>query len=303
MWKKIFVMLCLSLPAFWLSRIPRAAGVFEGYGGHSQIGTVTESTLSEISGITPSRAVKGLWWAHNDSGDQARIYLINAGGRLLGRYGVTGARHRDWEDIGGYTGKDGKHTLYIADFGDNGLKRDDLTLYLVKEPGFPGGAPKTLQNGVTEPAEALPFRYPDGKHDAEALFIDPQSGRPYIVIKTMSPPGGIYRFPLPLRPGKIVTLEKMKGAAVDHISKLLLVTGAAAAPDGSRVVIRTYFSAFEIKKAGSGAFEKIFSSMPESIKLPMERQGEAISYTLDGKSLVTTSEKIPAPIFQLTRQR
>jgi hypothetical protein len=272
------------------------------YGEATQIGTITTQSLAEISGMTPSRTARGRWWVHNDSGDKARIYLIDERGKLHGRFTVTGARNRDWEDMAGFVDGDKKPMLYLADFGDNARKRDDLTLYRVKEPALSKNGSKAVRDGATEPAAAFPFRYPDGRHDAEALFVDPKNGRPYVITKTMSSLGGVYRFPLPLRPKEKVTLEKVSGEAVDQISKLLMVTGAAVSPGGSRVVIRTYFGAHEMMRAGgSGSFETIFKSQLQAIKIPLLRQGEAISYTLDGRSIVTTSEKIPAPIFKLTR--
>jgi hypothetical protein len=238
---------------------------------------------------------------HNDSGDQARIYVVDSKGKLLGRYSVTGARNRDWEDIAGFTAN-GKPMLYIADMGDNSRKRDDLTIYRIKEPDLSKG----VRDGKTEPATALPFRYPDGHHDAEAIFVDPQNGRPYIVTKTFSPPCGIYRFPLPLRPNVMVTLEKIEssvGPAVERITNLMLATGAATSPDGNHVVVRTYFNAYEMTRARGGSFETIFKSEPREVRLALERQGEAINYSRDGKSIVTTSEKIPAPIYKIDIRR
>jgi hypothetical protein len=272
------------------------------YGEATQIGTITSQSLAEISGMTPSRTARGLWWVHNDSGDKARIYLIDERGKLHGRFIVTGARNRDWEDMAGYLDNNKRPMLYLADFGDNSRKRDDLIIYRIKEPVIPKGGSKGLRDGATESAEAFPFRYPDGRHDAEALLVDPKNGRPYVITKTMSSSGGVYRFPLPLRPKEKVTLEKVPGKAVDQISNLLMVTGAAVSPDGRRVVIRTYFGAYELSRASSGGnFETIFKSELTTIKLPLLRQGEAIGYSLDGRSIVTTSEKIPAPIFRLTR--
>ncbi len=268
------------------------------YGEPVQLGMITNPKLAEISGITPSHTAKGLWWVHNDSGDQARIYIINSSGKLLGQYTVAEARNRDWEDMAGYKDSRGTPMLYLADSGDNELKRDDLTIYRVKEPDLSKG----VMTGMTATAEAFPFRYPDGRQNAEALFVDPKNGRPYLVTKTMSPPCGVYRFPLPLRPGVKATLEKVEGAGADRISKMMLVTGAANSPDGRRVIVRSYFGAFELSRDGGGTFESIFKSVPESIKLAPERQGEAISYTTDGRSVVTTSEKIPAPIFKVTRE-
>jgi hypothetical protein len=274
-----------------------AAPVADAYGEAQLIGTISDPQLNEISGLAPSHSAKGLWWAHNDSGDQARLYVINSAGKKLGQFIVAGAKNRDWEDMASYIGKDGQAMLLIADSGNNGATQEELTLYRLKEPNL-----AKSKSGETEPAEVFTFRYPDGKFDAEALFVDPASGRPYLVTKTNKPPCAIYRFPLPLRAGQTMTLEKVKGAATQRVGQLLMTTGAAASPDGNRVVVRTYFTALELMRAKGGGFETIFSSEPETIKIPLERQGEAISYTADGKALVTTSEGVPAPFYQLPRQ-
>ncbi len=275
------------------------AGASEGaaYSAPEQVGVINDAALGEISGLTPSRTGKGLWWVHNDSGDRARLYVINSRGRLLARFTVAGARHRDWEDLASGPGRDGKPALYIADFGDNARRRDDLMLYRVKEPDLSKG----VKDGVTQAAEAFPFEYPDGHHDAEALLVDPKSGRPYVVTKSFRPPCGVYRFPLPLRPDEKVTLEKVSGAGAERISQLTLVTGAAASPDGRRAVVRTYFGAYELARDAGESFESIFNATPVSVALAQEKQGEAISYAPDGRSIFTVSERIPAPIFQIKR--
>ena len=36
------------------------------------IGTITDGKLAEISGLAPSRTAKGMWWVHNDSGNEAK---------------------------------------------------------------------------------------------------------------------------------------------------------------------------------------------------------------------------------------
>ncbi len=267
------------------------------YGAPQQIGEITDPALTEISGLAPSRTGKGLWWVHNDSGDKPRLYVVNAKGKLLARFAVPGARHRDWEDMAPGPGRNGKPALYIGDIGDNSRVRDDLRLYRVKEPDLSKG----VKDGETEMAEAFPFRYPDGRHDAEALFVDPKSGRPYIVTKIFSPPGGVYRFPMPLRADRKVTLERVSGAGAERISQLMLVTGAAASPDGKRAVVRTYLGAYEMARAGQGSFELLFDATPTPVKLAPEKQGEAISYAPDGRSILTVSEKIPAPIYQIKR--
>jgi hypothetical protein len=296
---------CAASSVFNASK-PESASSLQGrdssvsYTAPKQIGTITNAQLTEISGLAPSRINKGIWWAHNDSGDQARLYALNNKGQLLTKYNVKGAKNVDWEDLASGPGSDDKPALYIADIGNNSLSRSELVIYRVSEPHLAQTAPKTVLTGETVAAEAFRFRYPDGKHDAEALFVDPQSGRPYLVTKKMAPPCAIYRFPLPLQPGKTVTLEKVTGKAVEAIAQLALVTGATASPDGKRVAIRTYFTAIELARTG-GRFESVFNAEPLTIKLPLERQGEAISFTADGKALVTTSERLPAALFQLVR--
>ncbi len=279
----------------------RASTGGSSYATAKRFGTITDSQLTEISGLAPSRTLPGVWWVHNDSGDQPRVYALNSRGQLLAKFTVAGARHIDWEDMAAGPGPDGKPALYLADSGNNSLSRGELRLYRVAEPNLSKATPKNVLTGETEAAETFPFRYPDGKHDAEAIFLDPQSGRPYLVTKQMTPPCAVYRFPLPLRAGQTVTLEKVTtGKALKAIAQLALVTGAATAPDGKRVVIRTYFTALELVRTG-GKFEALFNAEPQTIQIPLEKQGEAISYTLDGKALMTTSEKLPAPLYQLGR--
>ena len=47
------------------------------------------------------------------------------------------------------------------------------------------------------------------------------------------------------------------------------------------------------------SFASLFAAPFEHVVLPLERQGESIAYTGDGKALVTTSEQIPAPLWRL----
>ena len=165
------------------------------YGEAQLIGTVTDKSLAEISGIVASQINAGVFWVHNDSGDKARVFAINAKGNVLATVNVTGAKNVDWEDMGIGSGKDGKDALYISDAGNNGGSRDNLVIYRIPEPKI--DAAKKIDS-VT--AEAFPFSYPDGNHDCEAIIVNPSNGQIYLVTKTMKSDCGVYRFPLPLRP-------------------------------------------------------------------------------------------------------
>src|SRR5262245_52055310 len=189
--------------------------------------------------MTAASVVRGGWWVENDSGNTPDLHLIAASGKLLRTVRVRGATNVDWEDLASGPGANGRRTLYLGDIGDNGQVRDDLVVYRMAEPS---------RGAHSVAATALPFRYPDRRHNAEALFVDPASGRIYVVTKTLTPeaePCALYRFPLPLSPGKRVTLEKVGGRFAKLIAPLPLVTGAAVSPDGTRLAIRTYTDAWE----------------------------------------------------------
>jgi hypothetical protein len=261
------------------------------------LGTITDTELAEISGLAASRTAKGLWWVHNDSGNAAKLYVFNAQGKRLGEFTVTGATNTDWEDMASYQVKGRPAMLYLADTGNTGGERAELTLYRLPEPNL-----SKTKSGATAAVEAFKFRYPTGKPDAEAIFADPATGRPYLVTKTTKPPCAVYRFPWPLRADATMTLEKVTGRGAEALSQLTLVTGAAAAPDGTRLVVRTYFTALELSRAKNKPFEALFAADPIRLKIPLERQGEAVSYSADGQSIVMTSEKVPALLFQLKRK-
>ena len=261
------------------------------------LGTISDRRLSEISGISASRRADDVWWVHNDSGDTPRIFAVNSAGKVLGEYRVVGAVNEDWEDIASGPGADLSPSLYIADIGDNELKRDFVVVYRVKEPDLTR-EDTTLE---TSPAEPFQFKYPDGSHNAEAFIVDPESGRMYVITKTDSSGCQVFRSPVPLKQGEAMTFEEVRGES-QAIAQWRKVTGGAAAQDGSRVVVRNYFTAFELRRAPGKEFETVFQSAPVPIFLALEQQGEAISYTRDGKGLVTTSEGRPAPLNLLRRR-
>ncbi len=136
---------------------------------------IGDARINECSGIAYAA---GRWWTHNDSGDGP--YLFSAPTPWfhdVTRHEVPDAVAVDWEEIAAF-GDD----LLVCDIGDNRRARDDLTLYRVRPTA----------DGV-ETVAVYPIAYPDGKHDAEAVFV--WNGRVYIVIKNRGEETtGVYRF-------------------------------------------------------------------------------------------------------------
>ncbi|MCX2953415.1 hypothetical protein ORI60_34250 [Lentzea sp. NEAU-D7] len=179
-------------------------------------------------------------------------------------------------------------TLWASDTGDNNKSRSTVALHKVS----PSGA-----------VERFRLTYPDGKHDAEALFID-KSGTPYIITKEPLGSALVYRPTAPLRTDASVPLEQVTrvsltstdtpGGPLEGTLDSRLVTGAASAADGSVIALRTYTDAY-LFPVPDGDVVKALSGDPVRVPLPNEPQGEAIAFDPDG-TLLSASEGTGTPI-------
>jgi hypothetical protein len=79
-----------------------------------------------------------------------------------------------------------------------------------------------------------------------------------------------------------------------------LITGGAVAPDGRRVVLRTYTDAYEWDVPDGDIAAALAAGDPRHTPLPGEPQGEAIAYTPDGAAFVTASEGVRQPLRRWT---
>jgi hypothetical protein len=257
-------------------------------------GKVANDEITELSGIVSSRRTNGVWWVNNDSGDSARLFAVGNNGRSLGAFHLAGASATDWEDIGVGPGpKTGVAYLYAADIGDNAEARSSVQLYRVPEPAVDpakfASATKTL-NGVA----TLTLTYPDGPHDAEAFFVDPKTGRLYIVAKVLGA-AGVYRAPAALAAG-----SKTKLQAVGTVDVGPLVTAADITPLGDAIALRTYTSVRVFARTGNTTVEAALKGNPCKGKTATERQGEAIGFTRNGRGYVTASEGAHPPLHRFT---
>jgi hypothetical protein len=246
-------------------------------------GRLESAAIDEASGIAPSARGPHLY-VNNDSGDAARFFAVDLAGHDLGSYLVAGARAIDWEDIAVGPCPEGS-CVFLGDIGDNRARRPSYVVYRVPEPA-------SVEPGAHEIAGvALPFRYPDGSHDAETLVVD-GAGDIHVVTKG----GGgatVYRFPRPHVPGASATLEKL-GAAATPSGSSLVTSGALA---GGRLLLRTYSSVwlYEVGPGGLGALGQPACALPA----PPEAQGEAIAWYGDA-SYLTVGEGRSSAIYRVT---
>jgi len=265
------------------------AGEKFDYAQGRQVCALANQAVDESSGIAASRLTPGVFWTHNDSGDQPRLYAFNAKGEDLAVITVEGAISRDWEDMASFT-RGGKAFLVVADIGDNDSERDFCTLYLIPEPRL-----DPAKHGVRGKvrAEALDFRYEDGPHDCEAVAVDPTSKTIFLITKALAGKCRAYAIENP-KSGPALLVAKAVATP-----KVPIVTAMDVSPDGLRAIVLTYGNAFEYTRGPDEKWAAAFAREPRAVSMPPRRQGEAICYGPDGKTLYLTSEGAPCPLFEV----
>lgn len=270
---------------------------------------LTDDRITEASGLVASDQQDDVLFTHNDSGDRARFFAIGTDCATRATYDLPGVTATDWEDIARGPGPGGRTVLWLGDIGDNAADRGAIVVQRVDEPVVP--APSASPPTIDVASTSFVLRYPDGAHDAEALLADPHDGRLYVVTKTYDGRCAVYAAPVPLTSGatltKVAALRippSVGGTSLASLAGDVAVTGGDIAPDGSRVVLRTYASAFEAAIPPGAAGPRLRAAYATGrpgtvIAIPAEEQGEAVAYARDGRSLWLTSEKVHPPLDQV----
>ena len=255
--------------------------------------------ITEASGLAASGKSDDYFFVHNDSGGAAAVYAVSRTGEAVATLRLKGASNHDWEDMA--RGTEG--TLYVGDIGDNERKRASVSVYRFEEP------PVTKGVNAEVIATRFDLKYPNGAHDAEALLVHPQTGQVVIVTKKATG-SGVYATAGALKAGVVNPLKKVGSvnfgalpATIREAKDFLaftLATGGSFAPDGKRLVVRTYTDAYEWDVKGDMA--ATFKPKPRRIPLPTTPQGEAITYRADGKGLLIATEGKSAPVHELLRK-
>lgn len=256
-------------------------------------GRLAAPEATEISGLIASATQPGVLWAHNDSGDRARIFALRSNGSLIASLDVPGAEATDWEDIA--VGPGG--ALLLGDIGDNNSVRKDIDIYRVREPRLVGG-PST-----TAAATRLRLTYPDGAHDAETLLADPRTGEVVVVTKRLDGRSGVYvtRAPARDKPGEAV----LRHAGDLRLGLAGLATAGDVSADGRTVAIRTYTALYAWARKPGASLAATLKRKPcvGSAQLGREGQGESLALNRDGRSFFTLAEGAEAALRRFTARK
>jgi hypothetical protein len=245
--------------------------------------TIRDPRITESSGLAASA---DRLWTINDGGTSLRVFELDRSCRVL-RTIRAGIDPYDVEDLA--RAPDG--AFWLADIGDNSLNRATVALERLRPDGS---------------ATLYRLTYPDGPHDAEAILLTP-TGQLFIATKeplasnVYTPAGPLSTIrPTPLRQvastGFLPT--GTAGGPVGAAGQVL-VTGGAVAPDGRTVVLRTYTDAYVWAAPDGDVAMAIRSGQRRRIPLPPTAQGEAVAFSADGRSLLTSTEGVPGAVQQI----
>jgi len=289
------------------------------------LGTVQDAELDEISGAVLSRRQPGVLWVEEDSGNPLRVYALAGDGSLKGAVDL-GLPPQKWpfgdlEDIAlGPGSEPGRSYLYVGDIGNNPSSPDKtgVPIYRFPEPDVGSLSPDAIDQLGPAGVGKITLTYPDGPHDAESLFVDPVSGRIFIVTKEYEPktyvprPSGVYRAPAHLAGGDDKVLERVAtidftklptGSVQCHFSyadNWRVPTAAAISADGSVIAIREYCSLHLWTRSPGESVAKALSRSPAcQVPFASGPQGEAVGIGKSGGSwrVLLLSEGVHPSIF------
>lgn len=234
------------------------------------VARISDKRIDECSGLAYAG---GAFWANNDSGSDAVLYRsTKADFANAEAFEVPGADAIDWEDLAVLDGD-----ILACDTGDNGRKRESVTVYRVRYLAATDDKPARVERLAT-----YPIRYPDGAHDAEGCCVI--DGKLHIVVKNRGEAStSVFRVD-ELKDAKDLAGGFNKPVSVGKLELEVgdQVTAADYDAETGTIVLLTYYHLLQYKK-------ERFSGKPLKSTLLAARQCEALCF--HGKQLVFTNEQ------------
>ena len=292
----------LALLAFVQSACVLPPVTFAPYGPVREVAQLADERINEASGIVASRLNPNAFYIINDSGDGARVFLVDRTGATRATITLADARNVDYEDIALAPGDaPDQFDVCVADIGDNNHERKHVTLYRFAEIDLDSAVADVSVTPTT-----VHVRYAGGPVDAEALIVHPKTGDGYIFTKRRDgKPADVYRLAAPWPKDGVTELPRVAEVEIAGRSPFeRFITAADISPDGRNVAVRTYVGGWEWRlMAGEMDVTPALGQSPRALRLAAEPQGEALCYAADGDTLLTVSEKTPTYLFEVRRER
>lgn len=247
------------------------------------VGKVQDSRMNELSGLIASKKYTGKFWTHNDSGDSARVFLIDEKAQLKAVFNLEGINAVDIEDIALFQ-YEGRNYIVLADIGDNRAVRASIQLYVFEEPSYyeEGGAHLVSRDDI----RVLNLAYEDKPRDAEAIFIDPVDLTCYLITKR-DLNVGVYSIP-------IATLKDKDSVLLSRSASLPItfVTAADISRSGKYILVKNLTHVFLWKRKIGQTVLQALNHPYRQVSYEAEPQGEAICFAERDDVFYTISERV-----------
>jgi hypothetical protein len=242
------------------------------------ISELTDKKLKETSGLIASIKNPGMFWAHNDSGNEPEIYLIDKSLDIKLSVRLVGIENRDWEDIAiGPAPHSSDTFIYVGDIGDNDAVYPYKYIYRLPEPTI-----GTSNYISTSDFETIVFNLEDGIKDTESLFVDHKSRNLYVISKREEP---VWLYEIKLTESDTVTAIKKLSLPFREI------VAADYFPATGDILIKNYEHIYFWANTSNTDVVSLLKQMPNEIPYEKEFQGEAIAWATDGLGFYTIGEK------------
>ena len=253
---------------------------------------ISNPEITELSGIV---AMDSGWWAHNDSGDSARVFRLATDGSTLATVNLADVEATDWEDITSAGPASGE--LFVGDIGDNGAVRPEI---LVQHITIPDPVPTGEVTLPPENLQTITLRYPGGPRDAETLLVDPVTRDLIVVHKVFGGDSELYVAPEDDWSDGEAVLEEAGTVAVGD-SPLDATTAGDIGFDGQVVALRTYAAILVFpRQEEQSVAEALATNQPCNATTAIEVQGEALAFTPEGYVTISEGERSRINRFAVT---
>ncbi|MFE3453702.1 hypothetical protein ACFXJ8_32710 [Nonomuraea sp. NPDC059194] len=277
------VVLSLSLTVLGPQPSPHPSSLFN----------VADVQLAEVSGISVS-GDGARYHVTEDARGGDEVYVLDERGGTRATVAMPAGLNEDWEDIATVRGR-----IYLADLGDAWVVRQaagqkpraSFRIVTLDEP------PATAKGRITATGVvSYPVEYDDRiARNSEAMLVHPVTGQIYVISKAEK---------APQKPVLWAAPPTLNATGVNKLTRLvadvgvLQASGAAFSPTGDRIVIRNATKAWVWRVKGNDV-AGAFTSKPVEIALPVQRQGEGVSFTADGHALLVNSEGPKQPVWSV----
>lgn len=244
--------------------------------------------LTESSGVCVGKS--GLIWTHNDSGGKPIVYGFSQTGVFVAKLKIENAAAMDWEDICCFSVA-GESFLAIADVGDNLTQRKSVQIYVVREPKRAALAKAAKTEVSTALVATLDVKYAAGPVNCESIAFDPRR-KTFLLPSKETTRCRLFEIDASKLSGKVDAI-----ATSTQSFFFPLATGCDIRRDGSLLVLCSYGPGCLLKRDASS--DQWNTKAQKLFLLPSRKQGEAVGFSLNGKTLFLTSEFAPTPLLSM----